>query len=85
MLSKTKYNKIAACTKWHVGAQNKTGNLSYHNQAPHPGNIWHNRSGSIASCKSCWTYKNNSYPYVINLSVKMIKQSVHQNVTPLDE
>ena len=29
----------------------------YHNQAPHPGNIWHKRSGSIASCISCWTYK----------------------------
>lgn len=27
----------------------------YHSQAPHPGNIWHKRSVSIASCMSCWT------------------------------
>lgn len=29
----------------------------HHSQAPQPGNIWHNRSGSIASCISCWTYE----------------------------
>jgi hypothetical protein len=26
-----------------------------YNQGPHPGNIWHNRSTSTASCMSCWT------------------------------
>ena len=27
--------------------------ILHHNQAPHPGYIWHKRSGSIASCMSC--------------------------------
>lgn len=27
-----------------------------YNQGPQPGNIWHNRSTSTASCMSCWTW-----------------------------
>lgn len=33
--------------------------LTAYNHAPHPGNIWHNRSASTASCISCCTWNPN--------------------------
>lgn len=36
------------------------GKKECHNQAPQPGNIWHNRSESIASWMSCCTCKWNT-------------------------
>lgn len=51
-------NRRAACTRFWVlnWGRQKIIKIFHHNQAPQPGNMWHKRSGSIASCISCWTY-----------------------------
>lgn len=59
-------------TRWLAGEDR-----SHHIQAAHPGNKWHKRSESIASCISCWTYKGKFRLILHQIYRNTIRQRFH--------